>query len=114
MFPIGAPGFALLLLRVAVAVNTLLNTRPIDLYKPGLPLIGVGLTGAALCLGAFTPLFAFLSLSAQIASWFWIGGHLEMRLLGLLITSALFLLGPGAYSFDGRWFGRELLSIPLD
>ena len=77
-------------------------------------------SGAALTVGFFTPfagLFVGLCFLGVALSWFpapsW--GFQDARLLavGMLITAAaLALLGPGAFSLDGRLFGRREIVIP--
>lgn len=66
----------------------------------------------ALCLGGLTPLFAALSLGLQLVSWMVVGGEPTTRLLASLVTIAVLLLGPGAYSFDARRFGRKRMTFP--
>jgi hypothetical protein len=68
----------------------------------------------SLCLGAFTHFGCIASLLVQIALMF-LGieqDSLEL-VFSLGIISALFLLGPGAYSVDCHLFGRRLI-LPSD
>jgi hypothetical protein len=70
--------------------------------------------GISLCLGAFTHFGCIASFLAQIALMF-LGieqDRLELA-FSLSIISALFLLGPGAYSVDCYLFGRRLI-LPSD
>ena len=69
----------------------------------------VTLTGAGfLLLGFMTPLVAVLtgliSLALVFSSW----AGVEM----VILTFAIALLGPGAYSIDARMFGRREVFIP--
>ena len=107
MFPAGLPGVGLVLLRIAVALGTVM-TYP---HAPHWPAALGGLIVLSLCLGALTPIFAILSLGLQCASWVLVGGDPAMRLLASVVTTAILLLGPGAYSFDARRFGRKRMSL---
>lgn len=110
MFPAGLPGVGLVLLRIAVAIGTA-QSNPHAPHWFALLCIPVVL---ALCLGVLTPIFATLSLGLQCLSWVLIGGDPAMRLLAILVTTAILPLGPGAYSFDARRFGRKRMSLSGD
>jgi hypothetical protein len=115
MFPAGAPGAGLLLLRLCVA-SMLLRTamlRPTATLPFWAATIAIVLA-ISLCLGAFTHFGCIASFVAQIAMMF--QGIEQDRLelaFSLCIISALFLLGPGAYSVDCYRFGRRLI-LPSD
>jgi uncharacterized membrane protein len=112
MFPTGAAGLALVLLRVSVAAMLVTNVIPsedptVHMWE----LAGIGLLVTALCLGIFTPVVSVLSCCVEIAALS------DLRELGvthlmasILITASLAMLGPGAYSIDARMFGRRLVS----
>jgi uncharacterized membrane protein YphA (DoxX/SURF4 family) len=77
-------------------------------------------TGAALAAGFLTPIVGLLvglCFLAMALSWFpepSCGLH-DARLLAfgvIIIAVALALLGPGAFSLDGRLFGRREIVIP--
>jgi uncharacterized membrane protein YphA (DoxX/SURF4 family) len=77
-------------------------------------------SGAALAAGLLTPFagillgLCFLGIAL---SWFpapsWGSQDARLLALGMIITAvALALLGPGAFSLDGRLFGRREIVIP--
>jgi hypothetical protein len=125
-FPGGNPGLGLLLLRVAVGFSAAAQgvfylSGPSN-PSPGKWILGLVLivSGMALTAGFFTPAagvllgLCFLGIAV---SWFpaptW-GLH-DARLVayGMIVTAiALALLGPGAFSLDGRLFGRREIVIP--
>jgi uncharacterized membrane protein YphA (DoxX/SURF4 family) len=125
-FPGGRPGIGLLLLRAAVGFAA---TAAGILYLSGPSntsldkwVIGLILTagGAALAIGFLTPyagLLVGLCFLGIAFSWLpapsW-GLH-DARLVsfGIIVTAvAIALLGPGAFSLDGRLFGRREIVIP--
>jgi uncharacterized membrane protein YphA (DoxX/SURF4 family) len=125
-FPGGRPGIGLLLLRSAVGITAaaegVFYLSGASAPSPSAWLLGLALTtsGTALALGFFTPLagplvgLCFLGIAF---SWFpapsW-GLH-DARLVafGMIVAAtAIALLGPGAFSLDGRLFGRREIVIP--
>jgi uncharacterized membrane protein YphA (DoxX/SURF4 family) len=125
-FPGGNPGLGLLLLRAALGLTAAAQgvfylSGPSN-PSPGKWLLGLALivSGMALAAGFFTPvagLLLGLCFLGIALSWFpaptW-GLH-DARLVacGMIITAiALALLGPGAFSLDGRLFGRREIVIP--
>jgi hypothetical protein len=112
MFPSGWPGVALLLVRVAVGLVTILVVcRPLPAAPTWSFVVALAIA-LGLSLGIFTPFVAVACLLVQFACWAIVGGDLLLRLVALLVTIALVLLGPGAYSIDARWFGRQLVTFP--
>jgi hypothetical protein len=114
MFPAGAPGVGLLLLRASVAATLLVSvTDGWTFVAPFWMLAGMAALTVALSLGFLTPycsLFCcLLELSALTSprgtSWF----HLLMAIVNNIVLG---LLGPGAYSVDSHLFGRRVLQIP--
>ena len=108
MFPAGLPGVALVLLRIAVAIGTVVA----DPQAPHWLMVPARVIALALCLGGLTPILTALSLGLQWVGWALVGGYPAIRLLAGLVTVALLLLGPGAYSLDARRFGRKLVTFP--
>jgi len=78
------------------------------------------LIGAALLIGFLTPVagaFASLVNLASGVSWFLTpGGHAHGRTVAafylLVMSIAVTVLGPGAFSLDARMFGRREIIIP--
>ena len=113
MFPLGAPGVGLVLLRLAMVValfverQAVMDVLPGQVAIPCLLLIAIALVTGVLT-SVFTSLGVVLSGVAMLhgstrASW--IGA------LILLIGGALLLLGPGAYSLDARIYGRRIVTL---
>ena len=111
MFPAGAAGCGLLILRLCAA-GMLLRNSIVDATGavPAWETAGVILLVTAFCLGAFTPVSCcfsavmqiFLVLQAHESDPY----HIAFT---FCVTSVVFCLGPGAFSFDSRLFGRRLI-----
>lgn len=114
MFPYGAPGIALLILRVSVAsifamnaANHQVSTSVFHLLFAGTLLISIFLG-----LGLLTPIVAVVACVASAANVI-VGAH-PFSLASaapVLDAVALALLGPGAYSLDARLFGRRIMVV---
>ena len=124
-FPSGAPGFGLLLLRLAVAA-VLAEHAGACLFDAGASsgawMVGVLAAAAAvlLALGFLTPLsaasavviaagLALRVLPSPSRSAFGVGAA---TLAVTLAAAALALLGPGGFSVDAALFGRREITIP--
>ncbi|MDB6008578.1 MAG: hypothetical protein JWL65_828 [Gammaproteobacteria bacterium] len=110
-FPWGAPGIALILLRVSIAASTLLvvSTGP----HRGLWMLALSIPlSALLCLGFLTPLAALLTIPLDLFDTTSL--RLTLGSLPILICQAIALsmLGPGSYSIDARVYGRRIVVIP--
>ena len=110
MFPAGAAGWGLLLLRLCAAGmlirNCILDATP---SIPTWEITGVVILAGAFVLGAFTPVVCCISALLQILVL--LRAHQLNPLhfaFSFCVTAALFLLGPGAFSLDSRLFGRRL------
>ena len=114
MFPQGAPGIALLLLRISVAASFALSLmKGPGLLSSPLLLLFVLASSALMLIGFLTSIVSFVvgSLAAAILL---IHFHWDNRILAFIAINAvaLALLGPGAYSLDARLFGRRELVVP--
>ena len=110
MFPAGAPGIALLMLRVSLAAAIL--DRCSDSMKPLGPILlclALVVQSLLLCLGLLTPVVSPVACVFELAGLF-ITSHTDGRFLILCSLNAVVigLLGPGAYSLDARLFGRRV------
>ena len=111
MFPRGAPGIALVVLRFAVAA-TLWTVGPLACLSPAGMTLALILVGIPLCLGLLTPAAAVVCAALHVATL--ACGDLEQApsaVVAIANASALALLGPGAYSIDCRLFGRRVFVV---
>jgi hypothetical protein len=114
MFPVGAPGVALLLLRVTVALEFLFDV-PAARLAPGFPSfvsIAIAVPALAMGVGVATPLLSALAALYQFARIVTAtGSDVPLHATHLITAVALALLGPGGYSVDAKWFGRRVMVI---
>jgi uncharacterized membrane protein YphA (DoxX/SURF4 family) len=125
-FPRGVPGLGLLLLRMATSSVLVLQGASIlstgvdsAVQNSLLPLVEV-LSGVCLLLGFLTPIAATIAMLVEVAmavSWLRMvnvnGVQTRQGVLVVAVMSAaLILLGPGAFSIDSRLFGRREVIIP--
>jgi hypothetical protein len=109
MFPNGLPGVALFILRLSVTVALLLEVRAQQHTITGVAII----LSAALCAGILTPVCAAAALATHIAIWCALGApNIGVTAIVASDLVVLALLGPGAYSFDSRRFGRRTIVLP--
>lgn len=108
----GLRGFALLWLRMAVAIVIAMDTAQSFLENRELTgvLLGAGaiFIGVGLLTVASAPLVAVAEIPWQIP---YRTGDVSSRFLIASILIALTFLGPGAYSIDRWLFGRKRLTI---
>ena len=110
MFPQGAPGFALLLLRISVAMIFLTSIADQSLVS-SVPLVcaGVLLISGSLSIGFLTPYLSVVSFVSGVAILLLNPHSYSVVQVALLFNAgALALLGPGAYSVDARLFGLRV------
>lgn len=114
MFPSGMAGAGLLILRVASAAVLLVDGPAYPLADKSIWLVlFLAIISGMLCVGLFTPCAAVIGCLIHLfALW-------EAHAQGILncivaapTIAAVGMLGPGAYSFDARLFGRKLVSFP--
>ena len=96
MFPDGAAGVALVLLRLSVAATLITSVLPNgDPNVHAWEFAGLGLLGGALCFGVFTPVVSVLACFVEIASLSNVKEFGVAHLVSsILITSSLAMLGP--------------------
>jgi hypothetical protein len=117
MFPEGAPGVALLLLRISLAAAILEGGSDCQTLAFG-PLIWVAVAAQSLllCIGLMTPVVSAVACLFDLVSLLVPAVHADIRLVVLssLNAAAIALLGPGAYSLDARLFGRRVIVFRSD
>lgn len=114
VFPTGAPGIALLILRISLAAAIL--DSGFDVINPAvLPLVYIALAvqSLLLCLGLLTPIVSIIACAFELTALL-VTGHADVRFIAVSIlnAAAIALLGPGAYSLDARLFGRREIVFP--
>jgi len=124
-FPDGRPGFGLLLLRGLVSVTLVAQTIA-QLTNTNVGLLNVCVAGFALliagCLlvGFLTPIVAIvIGLGAILLAFLDVPlpaqypfDTLHTLINVIVLSVVIFFLGPGAFSFDARMFGRREIRIP--
>lgn len=116
MFPAGAAGIALVLLRISVVATFLADGAEhrwlLLSFWASLLFLSPAL---CLCAGLLTPYCAILCGLMQLAVLLMGGGNHRFDLaISILNAAILGVLGPGAYSLDARLFGRRVLSVPAE
>jgi uncharacterized membrane protein YphA (DoxX/SURF4 family) len=124
-FPIGYPGFALLLLRLVVGGAASSQAWLLIAANHGavnmsvvVALLGF-VIGLALIIGLMTPIAGVLLAAGALFLTVDPGvlGHLSLfesgmaRLEFIVMSVALILLGPGTFSLDARLYGRREIDV---
>jgi hypothetical protein len=111
MFPRGAPGLALLLLRASVGANILLAVG-------STPHRGVWVLACAipvsilLYVGFLTPIAACLTIPIYLFDTANLKSAPAAVLIPIAQAIALSFLGPGSTSIDAHLYGRRLIDFP--
>jgi uncharacterized membrane protein YphA (DoxX/SURF4 family) len=120
-FPAGRPGAGLLLLRSAVGLAALAEGTAVLAggSEMGMVMRGADGTlaiasGALLLVGFLTPIAAAVSVLAVAVGGFVapLPGDAVASLFIVIVSVAVVLLGPGAFSLDSYLFGRREIVIP--
>ncbi len=113
MFPQGGPGIGLLLLRIAAAGMFALNLSHQFPSLHWFLISFIGLVSLGLLLGFLTPILSVIACLAAAANLLLADQSIEVVfILRILLSAALFFLGPGAYSVDARLFGLRVTVVP--
>jgi uncharacterized membrane protein YphA (DoxX/SURF4 family) len=113
MFPTGLPGIALIAVRVTVAAMLLVDGSPHAAPQSMGRAIGSLVAAFCLVFGILTPYAAGFAGCME----FWRlctrdNVDLFHLIAAIVVTLALGVLGPGAYSMDNKIFGRRLVNFP--
>jgi hypothetical protein len=114
MFPAGAPGIALLLLRLSVAAMLFIDPAGRVSWPASLLLSVVSfVTATAVTVGFLTPILALICGALKVYALIGTAhGIVPLIVLALLLSFAVAMLGPGAYSLDAKLFGRRVVLLP--
>ena len=109
LFPTGAPGMALLLLRCTLALSMFL---PIFDAHIAIRAVLAALLGS----GLLTPIATLLACMLSVIALFHLGYNGSSAWVApallVVLSTCLTMLGPGAYSADSRLFGRRVVWPP--
>lgn len=113
-FPEGWPGIGLVLLRAVMAIPLLeVITDPFAPERLTLSLeLLTAVCSALLIIGLWTPLASVCISLCELSLLFVTYGDATIHIVLAVLGAALAMLGPGAWSVDGRLFGRKRIQIP--
>jgi len=108
-YPRGIVGFALLLLRGSVGI-LLLSNGCAEILTTNLSIVSLIrlVVSLGFCLGLFTPVLGIIAVAICLLPLF--SAHMTLFLVpaaALILSIAIAILGPGAYSVDALLFGRR-------
>lgn len=112
----GAPGIALLLMRLVVGAVVLWRAGPGLWSGPPLDIVAsaaLALAALLLIAGLWTPVVGAVVAVVAISDILRTGELLNGRLLAATIGCALTMLGPGRLSIDARLFGWKRIDAPV-
>ena len=111
MFPGGSAGIALLILRFCVCGSLVMCALDHGQFpSAGWTTLGIGVILFLIGVGILTPIAC--TIGALIEAFYALRSHginEWQAVFTLLVTIALGMLGPGAFSIDARLFGRRLI-----
>jgi uncharacterized membrane protein YphA (DoxX/SURF4 family) len=113
MFPTGLPGIGLIAVRVTVAAMLLVDGSPYAAPQSMGRAIGSLVAAVCLVIGILTPYAA--AFAGCLEFWRPCGRDnvdLFHLIAAIVVSFALGVLGPGAYSVDNKIFGRRLVNLP--
>jgi hypothetical protein len=108
MFPGGAVGVALIVLRACVLASLWMETVSRDRHIfASWPMLGLSLIGIFIATGALTPFACLLCIAIELWSFNLSAGDPLLMVLSISLSVVLAMLGPGAFSIDAKLFGRR-------
>ena len=116
MFPAGLVGVALVTLRIGCGVLFLTDVLPIQsLLASGWGALTIGFLAFFILSGALTPYLYSVCCIVEVTKLISLTGIGAFHLIALiLMTAALAIIGPGAYSLDAMLFGHRRIILPGD
>jgi hypothetical protein len=111
MFPAGAAGVALLLLRLSLVSMLILRiSSDQDTAVPMWAVLVLSITALCLMAGLYTPATCAICLAVEVLALTRLhGGQAYQTAVFLPVPVGLAILGPGAFSLDAKLFGRRVV-----
>jgi hypothetical protein len=115
IFPTGAAGVALVVLRFSAAAALVMYGIRHPFFATSFTFLALAFPAGALCVGFFTPYAAGIGCVIECAAIFRSPDQAALPIIfSILNTAAVGMLGPGAYSLDARLFGRRIVHFSTD